>query len=76
MAGAPDPATDLRVGAGVKQSHGAEIKDTTKVVARESCDTCSYCGGKGCSKRKKEDKNTEEEREVLDTPLNSMEKAW
>ena len=35
-AGAPDPATDLRVGAGVKQSHGAEIKDTTKVVAREA----------------------------------------
>ena len=34
-AGAPDPATDLRTGAGVKQSHGAEIKDTTKVVARE-----------------------------------------
>ena len=34
-AGAPDPATDLRVGAGVKQSHGSEIKDTTKVVARE-----------------------------------------
>jgi hypothetical protein len=58
MAGAPDPATDLRVGAGVKQSHGAEIKDTTKVVARESCDTCSYCGGKGCSRCEKEDKNT------------------
>ena len=46
-AGAPDPATDLRTGSGVKQSHGAEIKDTTKVVARE--ETCSYCGGKGCS---------------------------
>ena len=57
-AGAPDPATDLRVGAGVKQSHGAEIRDTTKVVAKESCDTCSYCGGKGCSRCEKEDKNT------------------
>ena len=34
-AGRPDPATDLRTGAGVKQSHGAEIRDTTKVVARE-----------------------------------------
>ena len=53
-AGAPDPATDLRTGSGVKQSHGAEIKDTTKVVARE--ETCSYCGGKGCSKCQKEDK--------------------
>lgn len=57
-AGAPDPAVDLRVGAGVKQSHGAEIKDTTKVVARESCGAdhekkekeCSSCSGKGCSK--------------------------
>ena len=65
-AGAPDPATDLRVGAGVKQSHGAEIKDTTKVVAKEEC--CSNCGGKGCSKCQKEDKNTmkKEETEVLD----------
>jgi hypothetical protein len=57
-AGAPDPAVDLRTGAGVKQSHGAEIKDTTKVVARESCGSgyekkekeCSSCGGKGCAK--------------------------
>ena len=48
-AGAPDPATDLRTGSGVKQSHGAEIKDTTKVVARE--ETCSYCGGKGCCEK-------------------------
>ena len=53
-AGSPDPATNLRVGAGVKQSHGAEIRDTTKVVAKESCDTCSYCGGKGCSRCEKE----------------------
>ena len=68
MAGAPDPATDLRVGAGVKQSHGAEIKDTTKVVARESCDTCSYCGGKGCSRCEKKDSTSmkKEETEVLD----------
>ena len=57
-AGAPDPATDLRVGAGVKQSHGAEIRDTTKVVAKESCDTCSNCGGKGCSKCQTESKNS------------------
>ena len=34
-AGAPDPATDLRTGAGVKQSHGAEIRDTTKVKKEE-----------------------------------------
>ena len=67
-AGAPDPAVDLRTGAGVKQSHGAEIKDTTKVVARESCDTCSYCGGKGCSRCEKKDSTSmkKEETEVLD----------
>ena len=37
-AGSPDPAVNLRVGAGVKQSHGAEIRDVTKVpaaIARE-----------------------------------------
>ena len=64
--GAPDPATDLRVGAGVKQSHGAEIKDTTKVVARE--EACSSSGGEGSAKRKKEDKTSlkKEETEVLD----------
>ena len=56
-AGAPDPATDLRTGSGVKQSHGAEIRDTTKLVAKESCGECSYCGGKGCSKCEKKDKN-------------------
>ena len=61
-AGAPDPATDLRVGAGVKQSHGAEIKDTTKVVAREAKgDCCSYCGGKGCSRCQTEDKKMKKE---------------
>ena len=68
-AGAPDPATDLRVGAGVKQSHGAEIRDTTKVVAKESCDTCSYCGGKGCSRCEKEDKNTVK-KETVEFELN------
>jgi len=66
-AGAPDPATDLRVGAGVKQSHGAEIKDTTKVVAKEEC--CSYCGGKGCSKCQKEDKNAVK-KETVEFELN------
>ena len=65
-AGAPDPATDLRVGAGVKQSHGAEIKDTTKVVAKESCGDCSYCGGKGCSKCQKEDKKMKKEETITE----------
>ena len=71
-AGAPDPATNLRVGAGVKQSHGAEIRDTTKVVAKEACGDCSNCGGEGCSKCQTEDKKMmkkkmkKEETEVLD----------
>ena len=68
-AGAPDPATDLRVGAGVKQSHGAEIRDTTKVVAKESCDTCSYCGGKGCSRCEKKDKNDMKKEEMVHEEL-------
>ena len=34
-AGLPDPAVNLRVGAGVKQSHGAAIRDVTKVAAEE-----------------------------------------
>ena len=69
--GAPDPATDLRVGAGIKQSHGAEIKDTTKVVAKESCGDCSYCNGKGCSKCQKEDKNMKKESYTFE--LNGVE---
>ena len=63
MAGAPDPATDLRVGAGVKQSHGAEIKDTTKVVTKEEC--CTHCGGKGCSKCQKEDTSSMKKEETI-----------
>jgi hypothetical protein len=60
-AGAPDPANDVRTGSGNKYSLGAEIRDTTKVVTKESCDTCSYCGGKGCSRCQKEDKNMKKE---------------
>ena len=60
-AGAPDPAANLRTGQGMKYSLGAEIKDTTKVVAKESCDTCSNCGGKGCSKCEKKDSEMKKE---------------
>jgi hypothetical protein len=63
-AGAPDPAANLRTGQGMKYSLGAEIKDTTKVVAKESCDTCSYCGGKGCSKCQTEGKKMKKEKTV------------
>ena len=60
-AGAPDPANNVRTGSGNKYSLGAEIKDTTKVVTKESCGDCSYCGGKGCSKCQKEDKKMKKE---------------
>jgi len=63
-AGAPDPAANLRTGQGMKYSLGAEIKDTTKVVAKESCDTCPECGGKGCSKCQTEDKKAKKEKTV------------
>tara|TARA_B100000902_G_scaffold329644_1_gene326234 strand:+ start:3768 stop:4715 length:948 start_codon:yes stop_codon:yes gene_type:complete len=57
-AGAPDPAANLRTGQGMKYSLGAEIKDTTKVVAKESCGDCPECGGKGCSKCQTEGKKS------------------
>jgi len=57
-AGAPDPAANLRTGQGMKYSLGAEIKDTTKVVAKESCGDCPECGGKGCSKCQTESKKS------------------
>jgi len=60
-AGAPDPAANLRTGQGMKYSLGAEIKDTTKVVAKESCDTCPECGGKGCAKCQTEGKKAKKE---------------
>jgi hypothetical protein len=59
-AGAPDPAVDLRTGAGVKQSHGAEIKDTTKVVAREERELCESCGKAKCQCDGKKDMKKEE----------------
>ncbi len=49
-AGAPDPAVNLRVGAGVKQSHGAAIRDVTKIakeeveVVVEKTECCKKCG--------------------------------
>ena len=65
-AGAPDPANNVRTGSGNKYSLGAEIKDTTKVVTKESCGDCSYCGGKGCSKCQKEDKKMKKEETITE----------
>jgi len=60
-AGAPDPAANLRTGQGMKYSLGSEIKDTTKVVAKESCGDCPECGGKGCAKCQTEGKKAKKE---------------
>ena len=38
----PDPAANLRTGQGMKYSVGAEIRDTTKVVAREEKESLSF----------------------------------
>lgn len=52
-AGSPDPIVNLRVGSGIKQSHGATIRDVTKVakeevevepVAEEGKHCCKKCG--------------------------------
>jgi len=49
-AGAPDPAVNLRIGAGVKQSHGAAIRDVTKIAKEEvepvveKTECCKKCG--------------------------------
>ena len=58
-AGAADPAVDLRTGAGNKYSLGAEIKDTTKVVAREERELCESCGKAKCACGDKKDMKKE-----------------
>ena len=67
-AAAADPAVDLRTGAGVKQSHGAEIKDTTKVVAREEHEK-GHPKGCGCDKCESEGKE-EMKKETVEFELN------
>lgn len=52
-----DPAVDLRTGSGIKQSHGATIRNTT-ILAKEEC--CKKCGKEPCKceeKGEKEEKN-------------------
>jgi len=66
-AGSPDPAVNLRVGAGVKQSHGATIRDVTKVAkeevepAVEAKGSCKKCGGDHLTEDCKESKGKCEE---------------
>ncbi len=49
-AGSPDPGVNLRVGAGVKQSHGSEIRDVTKVVSREQVEPVNEVSWAPCAK--------------------------
>lgn len=58
-AGAPDPAIDVRTGSGNKYSLGAEIRDTTKVVAKEE-HSKEHPKGCGCDKCEKEMKMKKE----------------
>lgn len=39
-AGVADPAVDLRTGSGIKQSHGATIRNTTILAKEEKCKEC------------------------------------
>ncbi len=81
----PDPAANLRTGQGMKYSVGAEIRDTTKVVAREETEgkkKCPECGGKGCShcgdtgvhKMKKEDVDILDEKKGLYANIHAKRK--
>jgi hypothetical protein len=74
-AGSPDPAVDLRTGSGIKQSHGATIRNTTILAKEEKCKECKKdpCScdekeekmeescGSGHSEMKKEKKEKKEE---------------
>jgi hypothetical protein len=74
-AGAADPAVDLRTGSGIKQSHGATIRNTTILAKEEKCKECKKdpCScdekeekmeescGSGHSEMKKEKKEKKEE---------------
>jgi hypothetical protein len=83
-AGAPDPAVDLRTGSGVKQSHGATIRNTTILAKEEKCKECKKdpcdcdekkekmkesCGS-GHSEMKKEKKEKKEKEETMKEAFN------
>jgi hypothetical protein len=57
-AGSPDPAVDLRTGSGVKQSHGATIRNTT-ILAKE--EKCKECKKDPCDCDEKKEKKEKEE---------------
>ena len=48
-----DPAVDLRTGSGIKQSHGATIRNTSILTKEEKC---KKCGKEPCCCDEKEDK--------------------
>jgi hypothetical protein len=55
-AASADPAVDLRTGSGIKQSHGATIRNTTILTKEEKCKECKK---DPCSCDEKEDKMEE-----------------
>ncbi len=85
-AGAPDPAIDLRTGSGIKQSHGATIRNTTILAKEEKCKECKKdpCScdekeekmeescGSGHSEMKKDKKEKKEKEETMKEAFNLM----
>lgn len=85
-AGSPDPAVDLRTGSGIKQSHGATIRNTTILAKEEKCKECKKdpCScdekeekmeescGSGHSEMKKEKKEKKEKEETMKEAFNLM----
>ena len=85
-ASAPDPAVDLRTGSGIKQSHGATIRNTTILAKEEKCKECKKdpCScdekeekmeescGSGHSEMKKEKKEKKEKEETMKEAFNLM----
>ncbi len=85
-AGAADPAVDLRTGSGIKQSHGATIRNTTILAKEEKCKECKKdpCScdekedkmeescGSGHSEMKKEKKEKKEKEETMKEAFNLM----
>jgi hypothetical protein len=62
-AGSPDPAVDLRTGSGIKQSHGATIRNTTILAKEEKMEKSCESGHSEMKKEKKEKKEKEERME-------------
>ena len=87
-AGAADPAVDLRTGSGIKQSHGATIRNTTILAKEEKCKECkkdpcccdekhekmdeSSCGSSHSGMKKEKKEKKEEVKETFNLMVNNV----